>query len=489
MKPTPTDSTGASPDSPAAAPASGPELARAALRAQRPASAPAQPVPGQAPGAAPWQATPTAPPEATFRAATTGSGMPDMPAPHTGFDLGHDAPDTNPPAGVDDGTGDSSPHTHAAPEGAALLDELRCAVGRYVVLPHEHALDAVVLWITATHLQPAWQHAPRLAVVGPAKRCGKSRLLDVLTETVHEPFITINATIAAVFRSIGTEEPPTLLVDEADTLFGTAKAAERNEELRGLLNASHQRNRPATRVSGPEHKPVQFATFAMAALAGIGDLPDTIMDRSIVVRMRRRAPGERVQPFRSRRDTPLLHELRDRIAAWLAPCTNDAAGMEPVMPVEDRAADTWEPLVAVAELAGGAWPERARAACTAMTAYEAGNDDEGGPRIRILADIRKVFAAGGDPTALSTEHLLTALRTDPDGPWAEWGNGGLTARAVQVLLKDYGITSATIRFAPDGIQRKGFHRAAFTDAWERYCPAGPAAEHGPDANTGDHTAA
>ncbi|RBM05177.1 hypothetical protein DEH69_28345, partial [Streptomyces sp. PT12] len=134
----------------------------------------------------------------------------------------------------------------------------------------------------------AWQHAPRLAVVGPAKRCGKSRLLDVVTETVHSPLITVNASPAAIFRSITDDDPPTFLVDEADTLFGTAKAAERNEDLRGLLNAGHQRNRPTLRVTGPEHTPVAFPTFAMAALAGIGDLPDTIMDRSVVIRMRRR---------------------------------------------------------------------------------------------------------------------------------------------------------------------------------------------------------
>lgn len=224
-------------------------------------------------------------------------------------------------------------------EGADLLTELRAAIARYVILPSQEALDAVTLWVAATHLQPAWQHAPRLAVVGPAKRCGKSRLLDVLHDTVHEPFITVNSTPAAIFRSI-TADPPTLLVDEADTLFGNPKVAEKNEEMRGLLNAGHQRNRPTTRVSGPEHKPVKFRTFAMAALAGIGDLPDTIMDRAVVIRMRRRGPGERVQPFRARRDTPLLHRTRDRIAAWLRPLADTAADMEPPMPVDDRAADT-----------------------------------------------------------------------------------------------------------------------------------------------------
>lgn len=162
---------------------------------------------------------------------------------------------------------------HGQPDAAALLDELRTALARFVVLPSEQALDATVLWIAATHLQQVWQHAPRLAVVGPAKRCGKSRLLDLLTETVHRPVITVNSTAAAIFRSI-SDEPPTLLVDEADTIFGSPKVAEKNEEMRGLLNAGHQRGRPVLRVVGKEHTPHSFATFAMAALAGIGDLPD-----------------------------------------------------------------------------------------------------------------------------------------------------------------------------------------------------------------------
>lgn len=222
-------------------------------------------------------------------------------------------------------------------------------------------------------------------------------------------------------------------------------------------------------MSGPEHKPTKFLTFAMAALAGIGDLPDTIMDRAVVIRMRRRAPGESVQSFRSCWDTPSLHALRDRLTAWLTPLLDTAARMEPPMPVDDRAADTWEPLVIVADLARGEWPRLARTACTAMTAHEAGQDEAGGLKTRILTDIRAVFAACGDPDALPTEHLLSALRADTEAPWAEHGPNGLSPRGLQILLKDYGISSANLRF-PDGTQRKGFVRNRFADAWTRYCP-------------------
>ncbi len=362
-----------------------------------------------------------------------------------------------------------------ARRGEQVLAQLRFQIQRFVVMPSDEALIAVTLWVAATHVQTAWQHAPRLAVVGPAKRCGKSRLLDVVTETVHAPLITVNASPAAIFRSITEKNPPTLLVDEADTLFGTLKAAERNEDLRGLLNAGHQRNRPTLRVTGPEHTPVAFPTFAMAALAGIGDLPDTIMDRSVVIRMRRRAPGERVAAFRTGRDTPALHAVRDELATWLRPLRHRAMNAEPVMPVEDRAADTWEPLIVVADLAGGTWPAAARAACRIMTAHEAGQDEDAGLRTRILADIRRVFAAEGDPATLRTSRLIQQLNADPEAPWAEYSAQGLTPRGLQLLLRDYGIGSANHRF-PGGTQAKGFARTQFADAWARYCPtAEPAA--------------
>jgi hypothetical protein len=352
--------------------------------------------------------------------------------------------------------------------GSALLDELRAQIAKFVILPSPEALDAVTLWVAATHLQPAWQHAPRLAVVGPAKRCGKSRLLDVLTETVHEPMLTINTTPAAVFRSI-TEEPPTLLVDEADTIFGTPKMAEKNEEMRGLLNAGHQRNRYVTRVVGNDHTPHRFATFAMAALAGIGDLPDTIMDRAVVIRMRRRAEGERVKPFRSRRDIPALHDLRDRIAAWARPLLDEAADLEPDMPVEDRAADTWEPLVIIADLAAGSWPRRVREACARMVAAEVEAEEDRPGGARILADIRRVFVAQREPDSLTTDELLHQLRQDAESPWAEWGRNGLNAKDLAAMLREFDIRPGNVRL-PDGTQRKGYMRNKFLDPWRRYCP-------------------
>nr|WP_234345756.1 DUF3631 domain-containing protein [Streptomyces sp. NRRL F-5755] len=347
-----------------------------------------------------------------------------------------------------------------------MLDEFRAVIGKYVVLPSEEALTALALWAAASHIQTALQHAPRLAVMSPTKGCGKSRVLDVLHETVHQPMMTVNTSPAVIFRVIG-KNPPALLVDEADTIFGP-KAGDK-EDLRGLLNAGHQRNRPAWRISGPEHKPTPYPTFAMAAIAGIGDLPDTIMDRAIVLRMQKRKMGEKVTPFRSRYSVPELNALRDRLGAWLGPLRGTAARMVPQMPVEDRAADTWEPLVIVADLAGGHWPDSARAACLAMTRQEAVQDEQTTLKTRLLRDVRRVFDQAGSPEALRSQDLLAALLSDAESPWPDYGTKGLSAYRLSALLRDFDIRPANHRFE-QGRQAKAYARNKFLDAWARYCP-------------------
>ncbi len=365
--------------------------------------------------------------------------------------------------------------THPTPDqpdpvdGTGILDALHATLTRYVILPSFEATDAVTLWIAATHAQTAWAHAPRLVIRAPEKRCGKSRLLDVVEGCCHNPLLTVNASPAAIYRSIGTDTPPTLLIDEADTIFG-GEAAKANEDLRGLLNAGHQRGRAALRYDANTQRVESIPTFAMAALAGIGAMPDTIEDRAVVVRMRRRAPGETVAPYRIRRDGPKLRTLAAQLAGWLGRHLPELERAEPAMPVEDRAADTWEPLVAVADLAGGDWPARARHAVLTLTA-EATDNSRTSTRVRLLTDLRAAFTALGDPTAATTADLIRELNADDEAPWAAFGPAGITGKRLGDLLREFDITSIKIRFQVG--QSRGYLREDFTDAWDRYCPAPP----------------
>ncbi|ONH33638.1 DUF3631 domain-containing protein [Pseudofrankia asymbiotica] len=357
-------------------------------------------------------------------------------------------------------------------DGAEVLDQLHALFTRYVVFPDPESADAVVLWTAATHAVPAWEHAPRLVFCSPEKRCGKSRALDIVTGACHDPLITVNCSIAAVVRSL-SDDPPTLLIDEADTIFGTKRQAENNEDLRGILNAGHQRDRPTIRWDITSRQLEKLPTFAMACLASIGDLPDTIMDRAVVIRMRRRGPGESVSPFRTRRDGPDLVAARARVGTWAQGRRDALQKAEPDMPLEDRAADTWEPLIAIADEAGGAWPERARKAAKVLT--KAAENDTGSGGIRLLGDLRTIFGQAdkramlGEVDRLSTELILEGLLGLTESPWRDVGFGrALDAAGLAERLKGYGVTPKPLRF-PEGT-RRGYDRGPLSDAWARYLP-------------------
>jgi hypothetical protein len=359
----------------------------------------------------------------------------------------------------------SAPNVPPPPEpenGTHLLDELHDRVTDYVVLPSPETADAVTLWIAATHAQPAWQHATRLRIGSPIKRCGKSRLLDVIEHTSHKLVSTVDATIAALFRSINHDDPPTLIVDEADAIWAK-KAAEGTEDLRKLLNAGFGRGRYALRCVGPNQQVQAFATFAMVAIAGIGDMPDTITDRAVNIIMRRRAPREKVKPFKLRRDVPPLRELRDRLASWVASQLDELTDAEPDVPVEDRAADVWEPLIAIGDAAGGTWPDRARAACLALSGEAEVDDTERSTSLRLLADLRTIF---GDTDRMASSAILDALHKLDGSPWANWYGRLLNTNDLANMLRPYGVHSVDVKV--DGKALKGYRRDHLYDAWMRY---------------------
>jgi hypothetical protein len=219
------------------------------------------------------------------------------------------------------------------------------------------------------------------------------------------------------------------------------------------------------RCVGPQQTPTEFATFSMAALAGIGSLPDTITDRAVNVILRRRKAGERVAQFRTRRDGPVLEDLQDRLAAWAAGAIPKLADVEPEMPVEDRAADTWEPLVAIADHVGGNWPHRARTACRVLTAAAEEADEDMSLNLRLLTDVRTVFTKRA-VSFLATADLVAALKGMDESPWDDFD---LNARRLAQRLKDYGVKP---QHNSTGTTR-GYRLDDLHDAFSRYLRQDP----------------
>lgn len=356
---------------------------------------------------------------------------------------------------------------------ADLLAETHRFLGGFVAYPSPEAHTAHVLWIAHAHVMDAWESTPRIAFLSPEPGSGKTRALELTELLVPRPVEAVNVTPAYLFRKVADEAGrPTILFDEIDTVFGPK--AKDNEEIRGLLNAGHRRGAVAGRcvVKGKIVETEEIPAYCALALAGLGGLPDTILSRSIVVRMRRRAPGETVEPYRRRVHGAAGEALRDQLAAWAQHAEPVLTRAWPEMPagITDRDADVWEPLLAIADAAGGDWPERARVAAVALVALsKAGTPSLG---VRLLADLRTIFDAT-QLDQLSTEQILEKLHAIIESPWGDLRGKPLDPRGLARRLKDYDVKPTTIRLAMS--TPKGYRRCDLHDAWSRYLPAPVAA--------------
>jgi hypothetical protein len=311
-----------------------------------------------------------------------------------------------------------------------------------------------------------WDSTPRIAFLSAEPASGKSRALEITSLLVPRPMQAVNMSPSALFRSVGGDDGlPTILFDEIDTVFGPK--AKDNEDIRGLLNAGHRRGQKAYRsqIRGATIGVEAIEAFCALALAGLGWLPDTIMSRSVIVRMRRRHPGEKVEPFR-----PRLHEkdgfrVRSLIEQWAA----IAEINWPDLPheIEDRDADVWESLIAIADAIGGDWPDRARKAAVALVAES--KETEPSLGIRLLADLRTVFT----DSEMSSKEVLEALHKLEEAPWRDLKGKPLDERGLANRLRQYGVKSKNVR-TRTGQVLKGYTKADLSDAWSRYLPALPA---------------
>jgi Protein of unknown function (DUF3631) len=355
---------------------------------------------------------------------------------------------------------------------AAFLDAIEAFVRRYVIFQSDAQSVAVALWTVHTHAIEAADTTPYLGLNSPEKRCGKTTLQEVLEHLVARPLRTSNASTAAVFTAM--QDCPTLLFDEVDALFN--RKGDGTEEMRGLINAGHRRGSTVLRVvaEGKTRRLDKFDSFGPKCLAVKGArLPDTIEDRSILIRLQRKRPGERVSKFRYRTVEAEGRELHDVLEQWGKTHIEELENAIPNIPdaLGDRAADGWEPLLAIADIAGKDWPARARAA--ALELAGAVSDDSTG--VLLLSHLREMFD-GLD--RLPTETILRSLIERDDGPWADWWEKRLAkdetrgpATKLSKILRSFDITHKKLRFGERTAQ--GYLVADFQAVFERYLPPPP----------------
>ena len=355
-------------------------------------------------------------------------------------------------------------------DGAALLSGIASFIQRYVSIAPALA-DTVALWIVVTWIHDRLEISPFLNVTSATKRCGKSLLLEVLGELVHHPLpVGGRVTSSALFRTIEMHAP-TMLLDEADTFFGD------DDELRGVVNGSQRRNSAyVMRCVGDDHEPRRFVTWCPKAIAGIGGLPDTVLDRSIVVKLARRPAGVSLAHWRDR-DRPAIESLRRQLAQWRDDeATNIVTGLSGVSfpsGLHDRGRDAWEALLAIGDTAGPDWSGRdgrAWQACEHVTASTA--DEETGAREMLLADLRAIFEARDWPEAIGTNQVLDDLIAKDGRPWSEWKRGKqLSSRGLSNLLKPFDVQPRQRKHAGENL--RSYLLAELAPHFEAYFPDNP----------------
>ena len=346
---------------------------------------------------------------------------------------------------------------------APLLDDVRRYIRCYVVLSTQQAI-ATTLWVAHCHAFAVAEATPYLNVTSAVKQSGKTRLLEVLEPLVPAAWLTGRVSAAVLTRKVDGETP-TLLLDESDAAF--KHDSEYSEALRSILNSGYRRSGISSLCvgQGTSIGYRDFSTFCPKAIAGIGALPDTVTDRSIRIALKRRMPDECVERFRQRDACREGAPLGAQLHAWKGAAIEALRDAEPALPsaLGDRAADVWEPLMAIADLAGEDWPARGRQAATVLSGTAAADDDT--VSVLLLRDVRQVFT---EETIASAE-LVRRIVVREDCPWADWTGGRpITQARVAWLLRPFGIHPMKLRFGER--TANGYTKRMFADAWSRYLP-------------------
>lgn len=334
-----------------------------------------------------------------------------------------------------------------------------------------HEANAIAL-----HIAHAWafdtaEISPILLISSPQKRCGKSTLLNVVQRFYPRPLVLSNVTSAVIFRLIDGHDHPTLVMDEADTYI------RRDREIAGIFNSGHKRSMAQIpRCTAETHEPRIYSTWAPKCMAMIGLPPDTILDRSIVIRLKRRLRNEQTTPDREKFLKP-LEALKRKWSRWQCDSAQSLVGADPAFPAgltNDRAADNWSHLFAIAELAGPAWRDRAHRAAVAMSGFDDG-DDQMTIGCELLRDIRALFQtvrfrAAFNQGKVPSEELCNLLTGDKDLRWQYFNDEEpLRQKQLSRLLGEFGIRSKSIRIGDDATS-KGFELSQFDEAFARYLP-------------------
>ncbi len=352
-----------------------------------------------------------------------------------------------------------------------LLDQIADLARRYIFLP-EHVPEVLALWIAHTWVPDASEFTPYLLIISPVRECGKSTTLELLAQLVYRPQLSGGITAAALYRRIDRHRP-TILLDELDTRL----RGDGGEALRGVLNTGFQRSGRVTLCVGDEHEAKDFSTFGPKALAGIGRPWDTVESRSIKISLSRASRHQlgRLSKIRGDRIASECEPFRQKLSRVADDRRGELRDADPETPpsLSARQADVWRPLFAIADVAGGRWPDAARAAAVAFGSSTWDETDFG---LVMLEDVRSLFDKERTEFLNSTQ-VVDALIQREDRPWPEYRHGQpISTRSVASLLGRFGVKPEQSRISQTDASGKsrpirGYSRSKLQPIFDTYLTA------------------
>jgi hypothetical protein len=340
---------------------------------------------------------------------------------------------------------------------------IRC----YCVLPDAAYLPLAV-WVIATYIPDSFDAFPYVSLLSPAKRCGKTRVLEVLELLCFKPWRGTSPTCAALFRMM--EDMPTLLLDEVEVL-GNRKPSENTQAISAILNAGHRKGATVPRCDGPDNEVRHFPVYGPKAFAAIGRLPDTLGDRCIRITMQRRTISQDIERFLLSRAKAQAKPLAVSLTKWVKEKQKSVQskydGLDDLPFLSDRDADLWMPLFAVCAVGAPERTEELKKSALVLSGAKAADDVEDSQALKLLADVRRVWMDG--EAHMLTASLLDELKSIPDSPWGESGRE-LTPRGLAAILRPFGPEPRQVR-VNGATTGKGYLRSEFEDAFLRYLPS------------------
>jgi hypothetical protein len=381
------------------------------------------------------------------------------------FESGEMFPESDPLAGVTaEYVGPEMAAELNLPQPPNVIAEAERVIRRYAILP-EVAYLPLATWTVAAYAPEVFDAFPYIALVSPAKRCGKTRVLEILEALIKNAWRGTSPTSAALYRMMA--DTPTLLLDEVEALRGK-QVSEVSQAILAVLNAGHRKGATVPRCDGPKNELKHFPVYGPKAFAAIGGLPDTLMDRSLCITMQRKTAKQTVTRFLQSKVRAEVEPIRALLAMWTennrATVRATYESMEDLGFLTDRDADLWMPLFAVCAVAA---PERVgelKRCAQALTQTKAADDVEDSLSLRLLADVRATWPTG--TAQMLTATLIDALKAIPDGPWTDCG---LNPRKLARMLRAYQIHPRQIRVIAGA--GKGYLREEFEQVLSSYLPS------------------